>query len=114
MLAAQKHTEVKVPCLDEGPNKLRRIHELYVSNDVVKNNAEFMCFTTALLLNFLFLEFFDFVQCFYRFVHVRKHTVRTDVQSFLYVVRLALYKNMRSRDNKAERTVGEIKNVLSK
>ena len=62
MLAAQKYTEVEVSRFDKCSNKLRRIHELRVSNDVVKNNAEFLRFTTALLFNFLFLEFFDFVQ----------------------------------------------------
>ena len=68
MLTAEKHTEVKVPCFDEGPNKLRRIHELHVSNDVVKNNAEFLRFTTAQFFDLLFLVLFDSVQCFYRFV----------------------------------------------
>ena len=89
MLGAKEHTEVKVARFDEGTDELRRIHELDVANTIVENDTKFLRTTAALLFNFFFLEFFDFVQGLDGFVHVREDAIRTDIQCFLYIIRLA-------------------------
>ena len=90
MLTAEENAKIKVPCFDEGSDELRGIHELHVAHDVVEDNTEFLGATRTLLFDLLFLEFFDFVQGFYRLVHVGEDAVRAHVQSFLDVIRLAL------------------------
>ena len=100
--------------LDKTSDELRRIHELYVTNDVIKNDTKFLGATTALLFDLLFLEFFDFVQSLDGFVHVRKDAIRAHVQCFLNVIRFTLKRNLSKLDKKVERTVGLMRKTLSK
>lgn len=75
--------------------KEKREREEKTYHDIIKNDTIFLRSSAAQLFNLLLLVFFDDAQGLDGFCHIRKHTVRAHVQSFLNVVCLPLQKHVR-------------------